>query len=1136
MAECNHDEECQYTPRTLTPTPLPVACECEGGGGGGEGHKYTFVKTATGWQVKEDGRVIFTYNDQNDNTTYTWQATTDGWLVKDNNGNVLFTYKDKDTDTTYAFEKKDDCGFKVTNSKGEVVFDYDNDCAGTTYSFEQDGVDIKVTDNKTGKLVFTYKGTKDTTYTYENYKKGFKVTDSNGTVVYIYDPEFDRSDGSYPIDTLLTTVFKGHTTISTGQIIGFDPAKLVVGETLVYDGVGTVGVITKDNGDGTYQVTTMTISPGSRQGVRLGSVDKEEDLPTTCAAAEALGWQTPQLGDFAYVIEGDGTSEDVISEYVITNIDDDCNITWTFSHSFNAGEYQEQSTTGMSGMILTGGPVAGTFGTPIDPSTLIRGVMRNGVLLTPDAQGKVNVIVDDSHVIVNALPTTGIVDHVEYLVIDPTTLKVKSTWVHDATGWYQTYEAQVVVKSHQIVTALPTTGIEENVEYIIVDADGKHSETWVYDPTLGWVQTEVKDSPAHIVVKTLPTTGIDDKAEYVQVSDLNDPVNTYVASWVHTDKGWIKTAENSTADKAHIAVTALPTTNINENAEYVVMDDLTKPDTYKGTWVRVKGNWVQTDRLENGFHIVTSLPTSNIDDKHDYIVVEDLTKPDETLIGHYAYDSATKKWISLSSKYEVYHGVSLNGYSTNADDFQDMPVGGVAPFFGTTAPAHYLLCDGTVYNVGDYPELEAFIIENYGKLNQFGGNGTSTWAVPDLRGEFLRGAGANSHTSALPSGAKEGDGAGVGEHQGATTISVVNGSSNYTSEFIETTAGDYRTANADRNNGNTGGSQLTWGVTRAHPGTLTIGGMSPLTTRPTNTSVNWIIKCESTYAILPAEGKYRCAATVTYNMTANVMSFPIFSNVQDNTAMITNVAGQNQAFVAPIDGYYAYTFEFGETADIANMTYHAFYVYKNGAVVGGGDRHDDYETASGTSADLRFPLESSGVMKLKKGDKVATAVFYNTKTSTGSMTRTGLSTFVLIQATGSEAAKAETMLKPNTWAVGIEQDFGDGVYGIRYAGNATNGAASGGVNPRNTIVLNPNFKPSTHHIINTGGMWDRSGMSSPSTHDCYPLGAVYMASGASTAAVMDNWLSYTENVGLQWCWINNAAATTKYDVWVLYTK
>lgn len=421
------------TPLTPQPLPNPDDCSCEGGGG--DGHKYTFSATATGWQVREDGKLIYSYTDKNTNTTYTWQATEEGWLVKDNTGKVIFTYTDKkNKDTTYSFEKKDDCGFKVTDSDGVVVFDYDNDCAGTTYTYEQTGVDFKVTDNKTGKVVFTYKGTVDTntTYTYENYKDGFKVLDDKGTVVYLYDPNLGKdSDGSYAIDTLITTVFKGHTTISTGQIVGFTPANLVVGETLVYDGVGTVGVITADNGDGTYQVTTMTTSPGSRQGVRLGSVNTVADLPATCAAAEAMGWQTPQLGDFAYVTTGG--AGDVVSEYVITT-DTDCNLTWTFSHSFNAGDYQAQSTTSMSGMILTGGAVQGTFGAPIDPSTLIRGVKRNGILLTPDADGKVNVIVDDSHIIVNALPTTGIVDKAEYVVIDANQ-KVTGTWVHDATGW-----------------------------------------------------------------------------------------------------------------------------------------------------------------------------------------------------------------------------------------------------------------------------------------------------------------------------------------------------------------------------------------------------------------------------------------------------------------------------------------------------------------------------------------------------------------------------------------------------------------------------------------------------------------------------------------------------------------------------
>lgn len=1091
----------------LVPQPLPEDdCSCEGGGGGGEGHKYTFSGTATGFQVKEDNRVIYTYVDKNDNTTYSWQATSEGWTVKDNKGNVVFTYKDKDQDTTYSFEKKDDCGFKVTNSKGEVVFDYDNDCAGTTYSFEQDGVDIKVTDNKTNTLVFTYKGTVDTTYNFEDYKKGFKVTDSKGVVAYIYDPDFDPSDGSYPIDTLLTTVIKGHTTISTGQIMGFTPANLVVGETLVYDGVGTVGVITKDNGDGTYEVTTMTISPGTRQGVRLGSVEEEENLPATCAAAEAMGWQTPQLGDFAYVTKGGQGDE--ISEYVITNVDDDCNLTWTFSHSFNAGDYQAQSTTAMSGMILTGGAVQGTFGTPIDPSTLIRGVKRNGILLTPDAQGKVNVIVDDSHIIVNALPTTGIVDKAEYIVIDANQ-KVTGTWVHDATGWYQTYEPPVNVKSHQIVTSLPTTNIEENVEYIIVDADGKLSQTWVYDPTLGWIQTEVKARPAHVVVKDLPTTGINDEAEYVQVSDLNDPVNTYVASYVHTAKGWVKTAENLTATQAHIAVTALPTTNINENAEYLVMTDTSNPATLSGTYVRVKGNWVQTEKMENGFHIVTSLPTSNIDDKNDYIVVENLSKPDETLIGHYAYDSASKKWISLNSKYVVNHGVTMNGYTVNADEFQDMPVGAVAPFFGTKAPAHYLIANGATYNIGTYPELEAFIIENYGKVNQFGGNGTTTWAVPDLRGEFLRGAGTNGHSG-------QGSGAVVGAHQNATNnpYTFLHGDRlYYKSANPGTGIANLTPVNADAVQSVT--NPMSYQFVPSTPYRDTTAQSLSYSARPTNTSVNWCIKAESTYAIVPNNNHYSASATATYTIKSATMTYPVMSAKQGMTSMISN-----DGFVAPVDGTYAISIMFPEVVSRWN-SYFGTYVYVNGTIKGGTRSQTGNGSGSSTMWNDTYSLNSDNTIRLKKGDTVRIGVWVQFQSASATYTNTGTATIALLQAASSTSVnKAEMMMKPNTWPSGVEQDFGDGVYGMRIKGTIS--AAAGAT----TITPVAGVSGSNVNLINYGG-WTQA-----SNGDLNRAGVPYnvpdLTIGMFIRATDNKLCIYSKEV--------SARTNVPYDVWVLYTK
>jgi microcystin-dependent protein len=67
------------------------------------------------------------------------------------------------------------------------------------------------------------------------------------------------------------------------------------------------------------------------------------------------------------------------------------------------------------------------------------------------------------------------------------------------------------------------------------------------------------------------------------------------------------------------------------------------------------------------------------------------------------------------------------------------PRGTVISFMGTSAPAGYLICDGTTYNIADYSDLADFFNTQFGSKNFFGGNGTTTFAVPDLRNEFLRG-------------------------------------------------------------------------------------------------------------------------------------------------------------------------------------------------------------------------------------------------------------------------------------------------------------------------------------------------------------------------------------------------------------
>lgn len=1233
LGACENDRV--YTDAPVLPS-LPDDCDGCGGGGGGDGHKYTFTSTATGWQVREDGKLIYSYTDKDTNTTYTWQATEEGWLVKDNTGKVIFTYTDKkNKDTTYSFEKKDDCGFKVTDSDGKVIFDYDNDCAGTTYTYEQTGVDFKVTDNKTGQVVFTYKGTVDTntTYTWENYKDGFKVTDSDGVVAYIYDPNLGKdSDGSYAIDTLLTTVFKGHTTISLGQIVGIDPADMVIGETLVYDGVGTVGVITKDNGDGTYQVTTMTTSPGSRQGVRLGSVNTEADLPATCAAAEAMGWQTPQLGDFAYVTTGG--AGDVISEYVITT-DTDCNLTWTFSHSFNAGQYQEQSSLSMSGMILTGGAVQGTFGTPIDPKTLIRGVMRNGVLLTPDAQGKVNVIVDDSHIIVNALPTTNIVDKAEYVVIDANQ-KVTGTWVHDNTGWYQTYAAVTQVKAHQVVSALPTTAIEENVEYVVVDTNNKVTGTWVYDPAKGWLQTEVMDKPAHIVVKDLPTTDINDEVEYVQVGDLDDPVNTFVATWVHTDNGWVKTGESVKAQKAHIAVTALPTTNINENAEYLVMTDTSDPDTLTGTWVRVNGNWVQTEKVENGYHLVTALPTTDIDDKHHYVVVGDLTNPDTTFLGEFVYDKTANKWIDLKGSTEItynigrdgqelgsvyatlpgglaptagqyvpfvkesgnmemdndggvkvkpgkrvegtvvmqytdnpagvmadinyqvvvketgdliasfnplsgtgYHGsasqtfqytnegdtpttiavkvyVATNNkhtwdtnhctfsvheigrvvdpiaYMLNDGNAQEMPVGSLIQTMSNSAPKHYLICDGSEYAIGTYPELEAHFVKEFGSVTHFGaGAAANTYKVPDLRGEFLRMTGVNSHINTITN-LKEGNGADVGAHQEASVLPQSWSGTGANVAPINYTQAMKKSADTLKPFSEVGTNG--WSTTNTYGGTA-----GAQTVRPTNTSVNVAIKCESTPRVIVDQGTYKVSVPFTITANDSTVTFDV-ANAEDDTTMVKN----STTLVAPVTGYYAIGTQVNGAGNWLQQM--ALYITRSNLGV--------WQSGVGVT----------GVFKLQAGDEVEFNV-----SKIDSKPKSGYLNMALVN-TVADHKVAEMMQKPNLWTPGVEQSFGDGVYGMRVQiASLTTTPATGSSKASALLqVLPASLK--AKHVLDWGGTYLNSNDYFWSIPGSYTGGEhiLYISNHAGVPNGNDEWsITITETT---------PGTMRNFDIWVLYTK
>lgn len=106
-------------------------------------------------------------------------------------------------------------------------------------------------------------------------------------------------------------------------------------------------------------------------------------------------------------------------------------------------------------------------------------------------------------------------------------------------------------------------------------------------------------------------------------------------------------------------------------------------------------------------------------------------------------------------------GTSLEELLKSSITFADTPIGTVISYMGNTAPKDYLICDGTEYEIAKYKDLAEHIKKEFGSYNYFGGDGTTTFAVPDLRGEFLRGSGENSRD-------RQGSGANVGEHQNAT--------------------------------------------------------------------------------------------------------------------------------------------------------------------------------------------------------------------------------------------------------------------------------------------------------------------------------------------------------------------------------
>lgn len=153
------------------------------------------------------------------------------------------------------------------------------------------------------------------------------------------------------------------------------------------------------------------------------------------------------------------------------------------------------------------------------------------------------------------------------------------------------------------------------------------------------------------------------------------------------------------------------------------------------------------------------------------------------------------------------------------------PVGTIISFMGTIAPEGFLICDGSELNIADFGNLAAHFETQFGSKNHFGGDGETTFALPDLRNEFLRG---------YHNGAEKQLSGEVGEHQEATSFTNLTSKTTYL--YF---ASEHATTNYDNE---IVGRDALRKVTGTQDSGASATGVLAHTVRPTNIAVLFCIK------------------------------------------------------------------------------------------------------------------------------------------------------------------------------------------------------------------------------------------------------------------------------------------------------
>lgn len=267
---------------------------------------------------------------------------------------------------------------------------------------------------------------------------------------------------------------------------------------------------------------------------------------------------------------------------------------------------------------------------------------------------------------------------------------------------------------------------------------------------------------------------------------------------------------------------------------------------------------------------------------------------------------SSNKMATKSDLQEMYSRILP--YLGGSADAGFTPIGTIIAVFSETAPANYLICDGATYNKADYPELAAHLLA-LTTHSQYEVSGDSTkFKVPDLRGEFLRGTGTNSHSG-------EGSGSNVGVHQDATQIPdyrIASIAKTMMQVNVNANLGDnWGAINQDANvNNRTGYLQQT--VNKS--GTASTGRYA-YTPRPTNTSVLFCIATKNIYlnpqndystdekvvgTWIDGKPLYQCTTVITDLPSENMTQTQSAASNIDNVVDIKGVLVSKNGMVDPI--------------------------------------------------------------------------------------------------------------------------------------------------------------------------------------------------------------------------------------------